>query len=117
MVSWSEVTKPKSYGGLGIVPHQVRNQALLCIWSWRFGKEREVLWAKVLTARYALGDGGGWMLGEQVERIGSHVVKVWWRIGRGVGPVGRTFQENLRLLVGNGDRASFGRICGSGRDP
>lgn len=34
LVVWSEVTKPKSKGGLGIVPLQIRNQALLRKWNW-----------------------------------------------------------------------------------
>lgn len=46
----------KASGGLGIVPLQVRNQVFLCKWTWRLGKEREALWAKVLAARYGLGE-------------------------------------------------------------
>lgn len=76
------MTKPKLSGGLGIVPLQIRNQAFLCKWDWRFGKEREALWAKVLTAKYGLGDRGDWVLGDNLERIGSELVKAWWRIGR-----------------------------------
>lgn len=43
LVAWSEVLKPKSKGGLGIVSIQSRNQSLLCKWGWRFGREREAL--------------------------------------------------------------------------
>lgn len=71
LVSWSNVTKPKERGGLGITPLHLRNQALLCKWNWRFGKEREALWATVLTSRYRIGERGGWTLGDRVEREGS----------------------------------------------
>lgn len=41
VVGWSEVFKLKSEGGLGVVPLGLKNHALLCKWSWRFGRERQ----------------------------------------------------------------------------
>lgn len=35
-----------------------RNQALLCKLSWRFGREKDALWRKVLVARYGVEDIG-----------------------------------------------------------
>lgn len=68
LVAWPEVTKPKSKGGLGIVPLEARNQALLCKWSWRFRREKDALWLRVLTVKYDLEGIGGWALGENVEK-------------------------------------------------
>lgn len=59
LVKWEEVIKPKSEGGLGIVPLRVRNHALLCKWSRRFGREREVVWTREHIARYGLENNGG----------------------------------------------------------
>lgn len=38
-MAWLEVSKPKSKGGLGVVPLQVRKEALVCKWGWRFGRK------------------------------------------------------------------------------
>lgn len=64
LIAWSEVTKPKPYSGLGVVPLEVRNQALLCKWSWRFDREGEAFWCRILVARFGVDDLGEWDLGE-----------------------------------------------------
>lgn len=51
LVAWPEVVKPKIKGGLGIVPLYLKNQALLCKWAWRFGREKDALWVKILSAK------------------------------------------------------------------
>lgn len=76
-VPWSEVTKPKSKGGLGVVPLQVRNEALLCKWGWRFSRERDSLWVRVLTTKYGVENENGWSLGEGADRSGSRILKSW----------------------------------------
>lgn len=54
LIKWEEVVKAKSKGGLGIAPMLVRNLALLCKWSWRFGKEI-ALWTRILTNQIWIG--------------------------------------------------------------
>lgn len=80
LVAWSDVLKPKSKGGLEIVPIQLRNHALLCKWGWRFGGEREALWVRILKARYNVADNSSLVLGDKVETNGSTIVKAWWKL-------------------------------------
>lgn len=61
------------------MPLGVRNQALLCKWSWRFSREREALWRKVLVARYQLKDACGWWLRITLKRKGPR----WSKHGEG----------------------------------
>ncbi|KAK2640224.1 hypothetical protein Ddye_028019 [Dipteronia dyeriana] len=51
-VKWEEVCKSKSVGGLGIGRVLVKNNGLLTKWIWRFGRERDALWHRVLVAKY-----------------------------------------------------------------
>jgi hypothetical protein len=46
-------------GGLGIRRVAVTNRALLGKWMWRFGREENHLWRRVIVAKYGL-EGGGW---------------------------------------------------------
>lgn len=107
LAGWPEVKKPKSIGGLDLVPIKLRNEALLCKWGWRFSKEVHALWIKVLKAKYGTLNANGWNLGDEVEKSGSHVLKAWWRISQGRSEVGNQFREHLRLLVGKGNRTFF----------
>ncbi|KAK3189658.1 hypothetical protein Dsin_029219 [Dipteronia sinensis] len=54
LVNWSSMCKSKSNGGLGIDRMLDKNKALLAKWIWRFGKEDNSLWKKVICARYGL---------------------------------------------------------------
>lgn len=53
-VKWEVITRPKSAGGLGIKRLLEHNQALLAKWWWRFTKEKDALWNKVITNKYGL---------------------------------------------------------------
>lgn len=107
MVAWSEVTKAKSSGRLGIVSSHIKNKALLCKWTWRFERDKEALWRKVLVARYGANNAKEWDLDEKVDMAGSLIVRAWWRIGMGRGEVRCIFKDSLRILVRKGDRPSF----------
>ena len=52
MVSWKKVTKPKKDGGLGLQAAKEKNIALLAKLNWRMHREKESLWARVLTHKY-----------------------------------------------------------------
>ena len=52
LVGWKKITKVKSDGSLGLQSTKERNIALLAKLNWRFHKERESLWARVLTHKY-----------------------------------------------------------------
>ena len=51
LVMWSEVIKPKSKGGLGLGSLENKNLALLAKWWWRFGKEKEALWRRLIAIK------------------------------------------------------------------
>ncbi|XP_021971327.1 uncharacterized protein LOC110866487 [Helianthus annuus] len=48
-VAWDVITTPKKEGGLGVTKLQDVNEALLLKWTWRFKKEGNCLWKKVVT--------------------------------------------------------------------
>ena len=55
LVSWDRVCTPLCYGGLGIRKLLLYNQALLGKWIWRYAREKEALWRKIVDLKY-----GGW---------------------------------------------------------
>ena len=56
LVSWDRVCTPLCYGGLGIRKLLLYNQALLGKWIWRYAREKEALWRKIVDLKY----GGLW---------------------------------------------------------
>ncbi|XP_026459220.1 uncharacterized protein LOC113359863 [Papaver somniferum] len=50
-VAWDRVKKPKKLGGLGIRHLKSTNKALLSKWSWRYAKEKEALWRRVIQLK------------------------------------------------------------------
>ena len=52
LVGWKKITKAKSDGGLGLQSVKERNIALLAKLNWRFHKDRDSLWARVLIHKY-----------------------------------------------------------------
>lgn len=53
LMSWDTVTKSKERGGLGMRKAREMNLAFLAKLKWRFNKERDKLWVKVLRSKYA----------------------------------------------------------------
>ncbi|OVA16860.1 hypothetical protein BVC80_1231g1 [Macleaya cordata] len=51
-VGWNKICKPKWSGGLGIRNLLKTNSALLSKWVWRYGKENDSLWRRVIEAKY-----------------------------------------------------------------
>ena len=49
-VAWERITSPKNVGGLGISKLRDSNDALLSKWIWRFKREDNSLWKKVILA-------------------------------------------------------------------
>ena len=73
LVGWDKVCAPIANGGLGIRKLTTFNKALLGKWLWRFGKEEDQLWRRVVASKYGEDWGGrGWTskLGRRVHGCG-----------------------------------------------
>ena len=53
-VRWDFITRPKEFGGLGILDIEIQNKALLAKWLWRLHDETEALWVKIIRQKYAV---------------------------------------------------------------
>ncbi|KAJ0683034.1 putative reverse transcriptase zinc-binding domain-containing protein [Helianthus annuus] len=56
-VAWDRVALPKKAGGLGISKLINVNRASLCKWGWRYKREKDNLWVKVVDAIHLSGSG------------------------------------------------------------
>jgi hypothetical protein len=54
LVAWKEICKPKDQGVLGVMNTKLMNQALMLKWIWRMfsGENENLLWLKLLRAKY-----------------------------------------------------------------
>ena len=52
LVGWDKVCRPIANGGLGIRKLTTFNKVLLGKWLWRFGKEENRLWRRVVTSNF-----------------------------------------------------------------
>ena len=66
LVGWDKVCAPIANGGLGIRKLTTFNKALLGKWLWRFGKEEDRLWRRVVASKFGeeWGDGPPSWVGE-----------------------------------------------------
>jgi len=59
-VNWGDVCRPKQQGGLGIRPLCEMNEALKSKWLWRFAKDEDALWRKVIASKYGVDNSVWW---------------------------------------------------------
>lgn len=88
-VAWEDVCRQRECGGLGIRNLGAFNLALLGKWVWRCKVEVNMLWRRVLVARYgSLGVAGGlrgrnssrwWRDINSLDRAGSGLTDDWLR--------------------------------------
>ena len=101
--SWNLVSKPREFGGLGIIDPKLFNMALLGKWIWRLGSVEDGLWKEVLISKY-----GGWRsLGEEGKGRRS---SLWWKDLREVWSSegwGRSFEDSFKWKVGDGKDVYF----------
>ncbi|XP_019447298.1 PREDICTED: uncharacterized protein LOC109350521 [Lupinus angustifolius] len=99
-VSWVEVCKPKSLGGLGVKDIQAFNLALLGKWKCRFLVESESLWARVIRSKYG-------------DSLPAHIsfVSFWWKnvdkVGKGDVLTRNWFHQNVFKCIGDGACTNF----------
>ena len=99
LVSWKTVCLDKSRGGLGIGNLEQRNKALLMKWLWRFPKEGQSLWFKVIKSIYGLHP-NQW--DSNVGALGTF--RSPWK---GISCLYGEFHQMVSFKVGNGNRVRF----------
>jgi hypothetical protein len=115
-VSWKEVCKPRSQGGLGVRDVGKVNLSLLIKWRWRLLQGDNALWKDILVARY----GGG--IRHKVHWIDNDVdlrAPSWWKVicGVDVREGVSWFANNIRRIIGNGNSTRFWLDCWIGNAP
>ncbi|MCI10640.1 LINE-1 reverse transcriptase like, partial [Trifolium medium] len=108
-VSWADICRKKECGGLGIRNLRLVNISLLTKWRWRLLSTHDLLWAKVLKAKY----GAQIVTTPDLRRWGD--VKhssLWWkdicRLGELKGIEGGDWcWDIMRKILGNGAATKF----------
>ncbi|KAK2648405.1 hypothetical protein Ddye_015894 [Dipteronia dyeriana] len=105
-IKWKEVCKSKSAGGLGIGRVQVNNSGLLVKWIWRFGKEKNVLWCRVLVVNYGILERRllwSWTKSSK-DSFFVKAVRIMFQKGSSNAKI---IAEGFSTVVGKGDRVEF----------
>ena len=104
LVKWEVVIRQRNEGGLGIGDLAVKNAALLLKWWWRYGKEDDQLWKKVIKSIYQEDNG------LIPSKSGYKCPGPWQAIKNLVKnqkPLSMEIVKHLRLKLGNGERIKF----------
>ncbi|XP_026398308.1 uncharacterized protein LOC113294103 [Papaver somniferum] len=78
LINWNLVCVVKEKGGLGVCNLRLMNLAMLAKWCWRFGKEKNRLWYKIIRDKY--GDTFSCWVPQKVNS--SHGVSCWKTIAK-----------------------------------
>lgn len=115
LVKWDKVTKHRRFGGLGIKKLLEHNEALLAKWWWRFSREKDALWVKVVSRKYDLGEevwlpqvpnrGKGFKCLARTYAMWETLVQIWENVSFRV--------SNLKLILAIA--LNFGTTDGLGR--
>ncbi|GAU40143.1 hypothetical protein TSUD_163120 [Trifolium subterraneum] len=105
-VSWKEVCRPRSEGGLGVRDVAKVNLSLLIKWRWRLLQSGYAFWKEVLVAKYGI------MARFKVHWIGHALpnrVSLWWKdiCGIDIREDGSWFARNMCRKLGNGNSTRF----------
>ncbi|XP_009335445.1 uncharacterized protein LOC103928158 [Pyrus x bretschneideri] len=99
LVKWEIVIKSKEEGGLCVGNLRNQKEALLAKWLWRFPKEPNSLWHKVIRSKYGLQD-NGWNANPPLRGSSR---SPWKDISCGL----QSFLQCCKFEVGNGERVRF----------
>lgn len=107
-VAWEQICKDQQMGGLGLGFLGWKNKALLLKWAWRFGREQNALWRKVVCLKY------GWndkclLLHLVAERFSCCSI-VWQDILKTLSEdslIAKEFRNQLYCKVGQGNQVRF----------
>lgn len=107
-VAWTEICKPKQYGGLGIPNLQDMNVALLAKLVWKLAQQKDGdLVNSVLSHKY-----GGWRTLVREEKK-TNCSTTW----RSIGKVPTWIKRNSKWEVGDGKTVLFWRDAWLGEMP
>ncbi|KAK3227605.1 hypothetical protein Dsin_007467 [Dipteronia sinensis] len=105
-VSWAEVCRSKANGGLGIERMLDKSKAMLAKWIWRFGREDEALWRKVLCSKYRKPVGSLFWNWNGTKKVSFFIKSVESLLKEGSSSA-RLIKEGFLTMVGKGDRIDF----------
>ena len=105
-VGWESMCKSKKFGGLGIGRISDKNKSLLAKWVWRFGKESDSLWKRVLCAKYGVSSKAIWWNWDQRSSV-SAFVKAVGGLLKGGSDSARVLKDGWKVILGCGNRARF----------
>lgn len=106
LIGWDKLTRKKKYGSLGIKRLMEQNTALLAKWWWRFNKEKEALWVKVVSSKYDLCE-GAWLPHLPNRRKASNLWKVICSVSNMCADMGEYVIQGFMFKVNFGTFISF----------
>lgn len=98
LVKWKTLTISKQGGGLGVRNLRRQNKSLLMKWLWRFSKEEQALWSKVIREKYEKEE--FWM----TKGVHTPYGVCLWRSIRNLWP---NLKDKLSLIVKDEKKALF----------
>jgi len=107
LVKWEIVQLRKEHGGLGVGDIVIKNAALMFKWWWRFANEGDPLWKRVIKT--IQNEGQALIPLCPQNRVSSQGI---WQTIRSLvqeqqQQASKVFQQNLKLIVGNGSKVRF----------
>ena len=106
LISWKQVCRPKSHGGLGLVPLRIRNLSLLDKWTSRWDNERGKAWNVWLREKYQCGIHDNLLQGLQNKSLSNSMQDIARAISHPLFKVTMN-QQNFKWKVRNGSSTLF----------
>lgn len=107
-VGWTVICKSVRYGGLGIGFLEWRTKALLLKWFWRFGREKDELWRRLICMKFGLQSQYIMPVLDGVRSTsGSCIAKDFLLLWREKKPEASEFINGLVCRLGNGREVRF----------
>lgn len=105
LVNWDQVCRSKQFGGLGIKRLLEHNTALLAKWWWRYNKDSDTLWVKIIKSKY--GDLDTW---KPILPDHGKISNIWkdiCNIGNLETTIGEIISQGFKIKVNSGNSTKF----------